>query len=110
MEQIPELEDSVVIGQQWEGDQRILLFVKLRQGYELSDELKQKIRKSLKEKASPRHVPAIIEKTEGIPYTFSNKKVEIAITNIANRKPVANTGALANPESLEFYKKYFSSE
>ena len=110
MEQIPEIEDSVVIGQMWEGDQRILLFVKLRQGYDLSEELKQKIRKNLKEKASPRHVPAIIEKTEAIPYTFSNKKVEVAITNIANGKPVANTGALANPESLEFYKLYFSTK
>lgn len=106
---MPELEDSVVIGQQWEGDQRIILFVKLREGYSLTDELKQKIRKELKEKASPRHVPAIIEKTNAIPYTFSNKKVEIAITKIAHGKPVANTGALANPESLEFYKKYFAN-
>ncbi len=108
LEQLPEIEDSVVIGQQWEGDQRIILFVKLREGYKLNDKLCNKIKNELKVKASPRHVPSIIVKTEGIPYTFSNKKVEIAITNIAHGRPVVNTGALANPESLDFYRKYFS--
>lgn len=104
---IPEVEDSVVIGQQFEGDQRIILFVKLQENKQLTDELKARIRKDLKEKASPRHVPAIIEQTQAIPYTFSNKKVEIAITNIAHGRSVANTGALANPESLDFYRNYF---
>ena len=106
----PEIDDSVVIGQQWGGDQRIVLFVKLHEGQQLTEELKKKIRTELKEKASPRHVPAVIEKTEAIPYTFSNKKVEIAITKIAHGIEVVNTGALANPESLDFYRKYFSKQ
>ena len=110
LEQLPEIEDSVVIGQTFEGDERIILFVKIRKGYALTNDLKQKIKTELKTKASPRHVPAVIEKTEAIPYTFSNKKVEIAITNIAHGRSVANTGALANPESLEFYKNFFSKK
>lgn len=107
LETFSEIEDSVVIGQQWEGDQRIVLFVKLREGMALDDDLKTRIKTILKEKASPRHVPSIIEKTYAIPYTFSNKKVEVAITKIAHGKPVTNTGSLANPESLDFYRKYF---
>ena len=100
IEQLPEIADSLVIGQKWEGDTRIVMFVLLNEGYELTDELK-----TLREKTSPRHVPKLIFKapTDGIPYTFSNKKVEIAVTKIIHGMEVANRGALRNPESLDFY-------
>ena len=105
VEGLPEIEDSLAIGQSWEGDQRVILFVKLSEGYSLTEELKIKIKNILREKASPRHVPAIILETPDIPYTFSMKKVEIAVTNILYGKPVTNRGALSNPESLDFFKQ-----
>jgi acetoacetyl-CoA synthetase len=107
IEQLPEITDSLVIGQKWEGDIRIIMFVLLNEGHELSDELKAKIKKTLREKTSPRHVPKLIFQTpeDGIPYTFSNKKVEIAVTKIIHGMSVANRGALRNPESLNFYMK-----
>ncbi|MFX0007128.1 MAG: acetoacetate--CoA ligase, partial [Candidatus Hermodarchaeota archaeon] len=84
VEQLPEVSDSLVIGQQWEGDIRIVMFVLLNEGYELTDELKIKIQQIIREKTSPRHVPKLIfaAPEDGIPYTFSNKKVEIAVTKI----------------------------
>ncbi|MHA2008100.1 MAG: acetoacetate--CoA ligase [Promethearchaeota archaeon] len=105
VEQLPEIADSLVIGQNISGDIRIVMFVLLNEGYELTDELKEKVRKELRIKTSPRHVPKIILKAppDGIPYTFSNKKVEIAVTKIIHGMEVANRGALRNPESLDFY-------
>ncbi|MFW9818147.1 MAG: acetoacetate--CoA ligase [Candidatus Thorarchaeota archaeon] len=105
IEQLPEVSDSLVIGQQWEGDIRIVMFVLLNEGYELTDKLKIKIQQIIREKTSPRHVPKLIfaAPEDGIPYTFSNKKVEIAVTKIIHGMEVANRGALRNPESLDFY-------
>ena len=105
VEQLPEIADSLVIGQKYEGDVRIIMFVLLNEGFELNDDLKEKIRKELRTKTSPRHVPKIILKAppDGIPYTFSNKKVEIAVTKIIHGMPVANRGALRNPTSLDYY-------
>jgi len=107
MEQLPEVADSLVIGQQWEDDIRIVMFVLLNEGYDLTDELKKKISKEIREKTSPRHVPKIILQAppDGIPYTFSNKKVEIAVTKIIHGMEVANRGALRNPDSLDYYQK-----
>jgi acetoacetyl-CoA synthetase len=105
LDKFGEITDSLVIGQNWKGDQRILLFVQLRPGATLTDELKDKIRKSLREEASPRHIPAVIAAVPDIPYTLNMKKVESAITNIVNRRPVLNRDALKNPESLDFYEK-----
>ncbi|MHA2281563.1 MAG: acetoacetate--CoA ligase [Promethearchaeota archaeon] len=107
VEQLPEIADSLVIGQKWEGDTRIVMFVLLNEGYELTDDLQAKIRQTLREKTSPRHVPKLIyvAPPDGIPYTFSNKKVEIAVTKIIHGMEVANRGALRNPESLDFYKE-----
>ncbi|MHA2399086.1 MAG: acetoacetate--CoA ligase [Promethearchaeota archaeon] len=106
VEQLPEIADSLVIGQKISGDIRIVMFVLLNEGFELTDELKIKIKQTLREKTSPRHVPKLIYQTseDGIPYTFSNKKVEIAVTNIIHGMEVANRGALRNPESLDFYE------
>ncbi|MCX8177985.1 MAG: acetoacetate--CoA ligase [Candidatus Bathyarchaeota archaeon] len=105
VERLPEVADSLAVGQNWRGDQRIILFVKLKQGYSLTEELKNKIKKALRENASPRHVPAKIIETPDIPYTFNMKKVEIAVSNIINGKPVLNRDALMNPESLTYFEK-----
>jgi acetoacetyl-CoA synthetase len=105
MEELPEVADSLAIGQSWQGDQRVLLFVKLAEGYNLTSDLEAKIKKSLREKASPRHVPARIFVVPDIPYTTSMKKVESAVTNIIHGRPVTNKGALSNPESLDYYEK-----
>ena len=100
-----EVADSLVIGQNWKGDQRVLLFVQLRPGFTLTAELKDKIRKALREQASPRHIPAVIAAVPEIPYTLNMKKVESAVTNIVNGRPVLNRDALKNPECLEYYEK-----
>lgn len=104
VEKLDEVADSVAIGQNWEGDQRIILFVKLTEGYSLTDDLKNKIKKTLRENASPRHIPAKIIVTPDIPYTLNMKKVESAITNIIHGRPVTNRDALANPGSLDYYE------
>jgi acetoacetyl-CoA synthetase len=104
VEELEEVADSLAIGQNWQGDQRIILFVKLAEGYELSEDLMGKIKVTLRKNASPRHVPAKILQAPDIPYTFSGKKVESAVTNIINGKPVTNRDALANPESLDYYE------
>lgn len=105
VEKFKEIADSLAIGQKWKGDERIILFVKLAEGYELTDELKNKIKQALRKEASPRHVPALILEAPDIPYTFNMKKVESAVYNIIHGKPVTNRDALINPECLEFYEK-----
>jgi acetoacetyl-CoA synthetase len=102
MEQVA---DSLAIGQQWRGDQRIILFVKVVEGAELTAALKDKIKKSLREKASPRHVPAVIMEMPDAPYTLNMKKVESAVTNILHGRPVSNRDALMNPEVLDYFEK-----
>ncbi len=105
MEKLPEIADSLAVGQTYQDDQRVILFVKLAAGYSLTDELKDKIRWTLRENASPRHVPAVILETPDIPYTLNMKKVESAVTNIINGRAVSNKDALINPQSLEYYEK-----
>jgi len=105
VEKFEEIADSMVVGQDWKGDQRILLFVKLAPRFQLTEDLKNKITKALREEASPRHVPALIIETPDIPYTFNMKKVESAVSNIIHGRPVTNRDALINPESLDFYEK-----
>ncbi len=105
VEELEEVADSLAIGQNWQGDQRIILFVKLVKGHKLDEDLMKKIKVTLRTNASPRHVPAKILEAPDIPYTFSGKKVESAITNIINGKAVTNRDALKNPESLDYYEK-----
>jgi acetoacetyl-CoA synthetase len=105
MEKLSEIADSLAVGQNYQEDQRVILFVKLAEGVTLTDELKNKIRKTLRENASPRHVPAVILETPDIPYTLNMKKVESAVTNIINGRAVTNKDALINPASLEYYEK-----
>jgi len=105
VEELGEVADSLAIGQNWHGDQRVILFVKPAEGYRLTEELKNKIKKTLRKNASPRHVPAKIIEVPDIPYTLNMKKVESAVTNIVHGKPVVNKDALINPESLDYYEK-----
>lgn len=104
IEKIEEIADSVVVGQNWENDQRVILFVKLKEGHVLTDELKEKIKNTLRKNASPRHVPAKIFSVPEVPYTMNMKKVESAIRNILNGKPVTNRDALMNPSALDYYE------
>jgi acetoacetyl-CoA synthetase len=105
VERIEGVADSLAIGQNWEGEQRIILFVKLAPGGSLTEELKNKIRKTLREKASPRHVPSIIMEMPEAPYTMNMKKVESAVTNIIHGRPVLNRDALVNPQVLDYFEK-----
>ena len=108
LEQFPEIADCLVVGQEWKDDQRVILFVQLSSGEELTEDLKVRIRKALRESASPRHVPALILSAPSFPYTFNMKKVESAVRNIVNGRPVSNRAALGNPESLEYFEKIAS--
>jgi acetoacetyl-CoA synthetase len=109
VEHLPEVIDSLAIGlPDDQGNVEILLFVQLAEDYTLSDDLKDKIKKTIRAKTSPRHVPSRVYEVpeEGIPYTFSGKKVEIAVTKILRGMSVANRGALRNPDSLDIYEDF----
>jgi acetoacetyl-CoA synthetase len=103
VETLDEVTDSVVVGQDWQGDVRIVLFVKLAEGVALTEDLANKIKTTIRKNATPRHVPAKIIAVSDIPYTRSGKKVEKAVRNVIHHEPVPNIDALANPESLKLY-------
>ncbi|MBM9603735.1 acetoacetate--CoA ligase [Desulfopila inferna] len=105
IEQIEDIEDSVVVGQKWQNDVRVLLFVKMKNGYELSDDLIKTIRDLIRSLASPRHVPAKIIAAPDIPYTLNMKKVELAVQKMIHGREVKNKDALKNPEALDFFGK-----
>ncbi|GAW92035.1 acetoacetate--CoA ligase [Calderihabitans maritimus] len=104
VEALPEVVDSLVVGQNWENDVRVVLFVKLAEGIELTDDLIRKIKTTIRENATPRHVPAKIIQVADIPYTINGKKVELAVKKIIHNEPVLNRDALANPEALDLFK------
>jgi len=103
VDQIDEIVDSVVIGQEWKNDVRVILFVQLAPGHELTVDLMQKIRRAIRENASPRHIPAKIIAVPGLPYTLNMKKMELAVKKMVEKKPVLNRDSLKNPEVLDFY-------
>jgi len=103
VDQLKEIEDSIVVGQNWKEDVRIILFVKMSQGYELTEDLKDTIKKTIRTNASPRHVPAKILAVPDIPYTHNMKKVELAVKKTIHNQPVLNKDALRNPEALDDY-------
>jgi acetoacetyl-CoA synthetase len=103
VEQIDGIDDSLVVGQDWRNDVRVVLFVKMSEGFELTDDLRNRIRKTLREEASPRHVPAKIIAVLDIPYTLNMKKVELAVKKIIHGQEVLNKDALMNPEALDHY-------
>jgi acetoacetyl-CoA synthetase len=96
--------DSLAVAQSWKDDQRIILFVKSSTGHHVTEDLKEQIRRMLRQEASPKHVPAVILEVPDIPYTFNMKKVETAVANIVNGRPVANIDAISNPECLKYYR------
>jgi acetoacetyl-CoA synthetase len=102
-EEFAEIVESLAIAQNWEGDTRVVLFVKLSDGALLSEDLINQIKLALKQKASPRHVPALIMQAPDFPRTKSNKLAEIAVANAINKVANTNLGALANPESLDWF-------
>lgn len=104
VEQLPEITESVVVGQKWEDDERVILFVTLRSGIAFDDALVAKIKKKIRDGASPRHVPAKIIPVADIPRTKNNKISEIAVRDTISGIAVANTEALANPEALAHYR------
>lgn len=104
IEKIPEVIDSCVIGQNWEDDVRVVLFVQLQQDIELDDALKNKIRQTIRTNASPRHVPAKIIQVPEIPRTINNKIVELAVRQMVHGEPLSNLQSLANPHALDYFK------
>ena len=104
MEQLDEIVESLVIGQKWQNDERIVLFVRLREGQTLTAELQERIRRRIRENATPRHVPARIVQVTEIPRTKSGKIVELAVRDIVHGREIKNREALANPDALEQFR------
>nr|WP_206202790.1 acetoacetate--CoA ligase [Thioalkalivibrio sp. XN279] len=104
VEKLEEVLESLAIGQDWGGDQRIVLFVRLRAGQSLDDALQAKIRQVIRANTTPRHVPAKIVQVNDIPRTLSGKIVELAVRNVVHGRPVKNTDALANPAALDEFR------
>ena len=104
VEQLDQVVESLVIGQDWDNDVRVVLFVKLRDGVSLDDHLVKTIKARIREGASPRHVPAKILAVDDIPRTKSGKIVELAVRNVVHGRPVKNVEALANPAALDLYR------
>ena len=104
VEQLPEVLESIVVGQDWQGDVRVVLFVRLRAGTSLDDALGKKIAQQIRRNTTPRHVPAKILQVADIPRTKSGKIVELAVRDVIHGRPVKNREALANPEALELYR------
>ena len=104
VENFSEVTDSLVVGQKWGDDERVILFVKLTEGTSLHNKFIQKIKKNIRSECSPRHIPKKIIEIADIPYTINGKKVEIAVKKIIHGEDVPNRDSLANPESLKFYQ------
>jgi acetoacetyl-CoA synthetase len=103
VEQIDDVLESLAIGQAWEGDTRVVLFVRLREGAVLDDALRQRIRERIRANTTPRHVPARIVQVADVPRTKSGKIVELAVRDVVHGRPVPNKEALANPEALDHF-------
>ena len=101
VEAMEEIADSIVVGQNWDNDVRVILFVKTAAGAPLDDTLKNKIKKAIRDNTTPRHVPALILPITDVPVTLNGKKVELAVRNVIEGKPVTNKDALANPGVLD---------
>ena len=104
VDKLKEINESIVIGQSWKNDIRIVLFIVLNKGYSLTDEIKNKIKQEIKTKASPRHVPSKIILISEIPKTKNGKLVELAVKQVIDGETIKNLEALANPDSLKQFK------
>jgi len=110
VERFNEVEDSLVISQPWQNDERIILFLKMKDQITLTNSLKTRVKKSIRESCTHRYVPAIIIAVEDIPYTINGKKVELAVKQVIQNQIVKNKDSLVNPNSLEFYKDMMELE
>ena len=106
VEAVEEVLDCVAVGQEWDGDTRIALFVVLREGETLAAELTRRIKQRIRTGASPRHVPAVVAAVPDLPRTRSGKVSELAVREAIHGRPVANTSALANPEALAAFRSW----
>ena len=104
VEKFDEIAEAIAVGQEWDGDVRVVLFVRLQPGYELSADLVERIRLAVRRHASPKHVPAKVLETADIPRTRSGKIVELAVRDAIHGRTAINTDALANPEALDFFR------
>ncbi len=103
VEQVPEVLESIAVGQRWQSDERVVLFVRLRDGFTLDEALRARIRQMIRVNATPRHVPARIEQVADIPRTLSGKLTELAVRETIHGRSVKNTDALANPQALAYF-------
>ncbi|KJS43480.1 MAG: acetoacetyl-CoA synthetase, partial [Rhodospirillaceae bacterium BRH_c57] len=101
VEQLPEVVEALVVGQDWDNDVRVVLFVRLRDDMDLTDDLVARIKKQVRDNATPRHVPAKVVQVTDIPRTKSGKIVELAVREVVHGRPVKNKEALANPDALD---------
>jgi acetoacetyl-CoA synthetase len=106
VEKLEEVVEAIVVGQQWDGDERVLLFLRLRDDIVLDEALAGRVKRQIRENTTPRHVPAVIAQVEDIPRTRSGKISEIAVRDVIHGREVANTEALANPEALDFFRHW----
>jgi acetoacetyl-CoA synthetase len=104
VEKLPEIVESLAVGQDWQGDVRVILFVRLQEGVTLDEPLRKRIKQTIRDNTTPRHVPAKIVAVADIPRTISGKITELAVRNVIHGRPVKNTDALANPQALEHYR------
>ena len=104
VEQLDEVSESIVIGQDWDNDVRVVLFVVLKPGIKLDEALTKQIKTAIRVKCSPRHVPAKVIQVDEIPRTKSGKIVELAVRDVVHHRPIKNMGSLANPEALEHFR------
>jgi acetoacetyl-CoA synthetase len=104
VETLDEVVESIVIGQNFQGDARVVLFVKLADGVTLDDALIDKIKLRIRDNTTPRHVPTKVVQVPDIPRTKSNKIVELAVRDVVHGRSIKNAEALANPEALEFFR------
>jgi acetoacetyl-CoA synthetase len=104
VERLDQVVESIAIGQEWNGDVRVVLFVRLRPGVVLDAELETRIKRAIRDNTSPRHVPAKILQVDDIPRTRSGKITELAVRDVVHGREVKNVGALANPEALEQFR------
>ena len=104
VEKVTGVLESIAVGQQWEDDVRVILFVRLAEGTELNESLIKEIKSTIRANTTPRHVPAKVIAVADIPRTISGKIVEVAVRNIIHNEPVKNTDALANPAALELFR------
>jgi acetoacetyl-CoA synthetase len=104
VEQMAEIEEGLCVGQDWDNDVRVVLFVRLRGGAVLDDTLRDKIKANIRASATPRHVPAKIVAVADIPRTISGKITELAVRDIVHGRSVKNMDALANPEALKLFE------